>query len=523
MKSWEMAILRIKPDSANAKNLIQHFLRVARGVHKPQFTKHGYRRAAEVGDVSFSANRHVEAKSGTSYGNHLLEIRAKHNAHFNPINNPIYNSLRRQKLIQERTLAYAREVSCRPNTRTYIELVEMARCLDKTILPGCKLPFSREVDENNLAFYMGIYKDGRSDEWCRFLTEFGTSNAGEWRSTTGVNQPPLLWANGSHLTHNDVLGLGARVVIVGTVSGFLTRIEAAVLEEVMQAAKMHIPFGTQRLFRCLAMGRKEKDLGPALTFVFVTYFPGGTLRRMVANGKMKVNGKSGPIMTPMLKIVKKLFPEIPTGRNDDWSIEDVYGRRLAQGVERIMLGDHGPYVEFRKLDAKLHGGSESNAKFFKLYFSAEGKTRIYHQMRSVDSSAPPSGPFSIDNKRAGGYADYRPGFCYINLFECQLRNRAGVSTKPWQQKHEALTLWLQEFPLPVAPQKAPSHPPAQPRLGTSAHAKFDAVSPANRARSEAVANISTEVPTIKGATATTMLNTPPATCETNEVFEGYYS
>ena len=162
----------------------------------------------------------------------------------------------------------------------------------------------------------------------------------------------------------------------------------------------------------------------------------------------------------MISIIQELFPEIPMGRNDDWSVEDVYGKKIAQGIERILLGDHGPYVEFTKPEATLRGGETSHAKFFRLFFSAEGKTRVYHQLRKADMSTPPAGLFSTKNRRIGPYADYRPGYYYVSLFECQLRDKAGISTKPWEKKGQALTLWQRAFPPPLAPENTQSSSPA---------------------------------------------------------------
>ncbi len=83
----------------------------------------------------------------------------------------------------------------------------------------------------------------------------------------------------------------------------------------------------------------------------------------------------------MIKILKKLFG-LPIGRDDEVAIEDVHGKRKATGIERILLGDHGPYFEliFLNLECELRGGTPSKSRYFRLFFSANEKTRVYYQL-----------------------------------------------------------------------------------------------------------------------------------------------
>ena len=92
------------------------------------------------------------------------------------------------------------------------------------------------------------------------------------------------------------------------------------------------------------------------------------------------------------------------------AIEDVHGKRIATGTDRILLGDHGPYFEFLNLESELRGGTPSKSRYFRLFFSANEKTRVYYQLRKFDKHAPPHSSFSVvNNYRSGQYADYRPG------------------------------------------------------------------------------------------------------------------
>ena len=96
------------------------------------------------------------------------------------------------------------------------------------------------------------------------------------------------------------------------------------------------------------------------------------------------------------------------------------GTVVAEGYERVLYGDHGPYLEcsvvhvrFRhlRLQRKVHPG-----RFYDEWLSPDGRVRVYDQLRSVaDQPNPPPGARSTHNHRPDGYADYRVGRCYIAL------------------------------------------------------------------------------------------------------------
>jgi hypothetical protein len=95
---------------------------------------------------------------------------------------------------------------------------------------------------------------------------------------------------------------------------------------------------------------------------------------------------------------------------------------LATGYRRIVFGDHGPYMElttaqvmwnnfpfFRHNDAKY-------AYFDKCISSGSEEVQLYLQKRTVsDKPNPPPGKYSVNNNRPEGYADYRPGMCYLRV------------------------------------------------------------------------------------------------------------
>ena len=56
--------------------------------------------------------------------------------------------------------------------------------------------------------------------------------------------------------------------------------------------------------------------------------------------------------------------------------------------------------------------------FYDEFFSYGGNAKLYKQKLSVKTQPnPPSGPLSCKNNRPEGYADYRPGLCYISTYE----------------------------------------------------------------------------------------------------------
>ena len=93
-------------------------------------------------------------------------------------------------------------------------------------------------------------------------------------------------------------------------------------------------------------------------------------QRLHPHFKLEKNG------IEMIKILEKLFPELPIGRDGEVAIEDAHGKRIATGIERILLGDHDPYFEFLNLECALRGGTPSKSRYFRRFFSANEKTRV---------------------------------------------------------------------------------------------------------------------------------------------------
>ena len=120
----------------------------------------------------------------------------------------------------------------------------------------------------------------------------------------------------------------------------------------------------------------------------------------------------------MCRIITTLFPGLPIGRSNT-KVLCPGGHLLATSIERITLGDHGPYAELKSIEdlSKMAGGSTSKKGFFRLWFPRNHPdAKVYEQLLPVDFPFPPAGPLSSQVRRDGPYADYKAGFYYISLF-----------------------------------------------------------------------------------------------------------
>lgn len=97
------------------------------------------------------------------------------------------------------------------------------------------------------------------------------------------------------------------------------------------------------------------------------------------------------------------------------------GTLFAEGYSRIVYGDHGPYLEFRKdqirctLRSKCAKPCPPTA-FYEWLCPTDGSgIKVYNQMKDVRHLRnPPAGGFR--GNRAEGYADYRVGLIYVDPY-----------------------------------------------------------------------------------------------------------
>jgi hypothetical protein len=118
---------------------------------------------------------------------------------------------------------------------------------------------------------------------------------------------------------------------------------------------------------------------------------------------------------------KELFAEIPLTEEGN-SETNFYSKRsgilLCKGYERIVFGDHGPYIEFELEQVKFDfwACDRQGIGYFNKFYPRDGSgIMMYAQRMSVNKLPnPPKGKFSFRGNRKEGYADYRVGMYYIS-------------------------------------------------------------------------------------------------------------
>lgn len=103
------------------------------------------------------------------------------------------------------------------------------------------------------------------------------------------------------------------------------------------------------------------------------------------------------------------------------------GTLFAVGYSRIVYGDHGPYLEFRKdqirctLRGKFSRPCPPTA-FYEWLCPTDGSgVKVYNQKKDVKHlKNPPAGGFR--GNRAEGYADYRVGMIYVDPYSLRLES-----------------------------------------------------------------------------------------------------
>ena len=101
------------------------------------------------------------------------------------------------------------------------------------------------------------------------------------------------------------------------------------------------------------------------------------------------------------------------------------GTLFATGYTRVVFGDHGPYVEFRRdqvvcpLRPKFKSPLPPDAYYEWLVPLDSSGIKVYDQKRDVRGlKSAPKGGFAA--KRKEGYADYRPGMIYVSPYDLQV-------------------------------------------------------------------------------------------------------
>lgn len=103
------------------------------------------------------------------------------------------------------------------------------------------------------------------------------------------------------------------------------------------------------------------------------------------------------------------------------------GTTLATEYVRVVYGDHGPYIEFRReqilcaLKPKFGSRELPPDAYFEWLVPTDGSmVKVYDQKRDVKHVRnAPAGGFA--GNRAEGYADYVPGMIYVSPWELRIQ------------------------------------------------------------------------------------------------------
>jgi len=137
--------------------------------------------------------------------------------------------------------------------------------------------------------------------------------------------------------------------------------------------------------------------------------------------------KTTAIYENRIRDKKELFAEIPLTEEGDAQTLFLTNKDnlLCTGYERIVFGDHGPYIEFSIYQVNFDNWFSERigvGYYDKFYPRDETRILMYAQRRTVEKLPnPPKGKRSFFGKRMEGYADYKVGMFYICPWEKQLK------------------------------------------------------------------------------------------------------
>ena len=166
-------------------------------------------------------------------------------------------------------------------------------------------------------------------------------------------------------------------------------------------------------------------------------------------------------------------------------IRDLSGVVIARGFEKFAHSDHGPVLKVRVDDIVWKNSRISRQPtrdaYFALYRSrSKSNNKIYYQLRTVaDRKFPPRFPNDQFNKsarggREGGYADYEPGWCYLDCRYLKIRGKRLSFRRREQGNSGVLSqaeMMKMKLPSKVVHQNNPNNPaqikhnnPAEPNV-----------------------------------------------------------
>eukprot|EP00933_Yihiella_yeosuensis_P021438 TRINITY_DN16951_c2_g1_i1.p1 TRINITY_DN16951_c2_g1~~TRINITY_DN16951_c2_g1_i1.p1 ORF type:complete len:374 (+),score=41.08 TRINITY_DN16951_c2_g1_i1:96-1124(+) len=110
------------------------------------------------------------------------------------------------------------------------------------------------------------------------------------------------------------------------------------------------------------------------------------------------------------------------------------GLPIGLGYDRIVYGDHGPYVEFSSHQICWSTFptflKKPEMSYYDEYYTVDGSTMLYAQKRSVANKPnPPGGQWSAQNNRPEGYANYLIGKFYLSAEPDCISVKAGAGVR----------------------------------------------------------------------------------------------
>lgn len=160
-----------------------------------------------------------------------------------------------------------------------------------------------------------------------------------------------------------------------------------------------------------------------------------------------------------IRIESKLqLPELGDSVTEFWFRR--LNARFAVGYDRVVYGDHGPYIEFSDehivWDTFPRFWRKAWWAYYDEYLTYDESQLLYAQKQSVaDRPNPPWGKWSAFNNRPEGYADYRVGKYYTDCDPSEI----GVVIPPNRLDPTLQRPW---------PTKPPPSPTRTPLSSTSA-------------------------------------------------------
>jgi hypothetical protein len=110
---------------------------------------------------------------------------------------------------------------------------------------------------------------------------------------------------------------------------------------------------------------------------------------------------------------------LPEQGSQNYIFYDHNGQVLATGYERVVYGDHSPYIEFTPDQINwanfVHHKIKGPASYYHEHYNQDKTVMLYHQFKTVENLPnPPEGKYAVNNNRPEGYAEYRIGRLYLD-------------------------------------------------------------------------------------------------------------